>query len=167
MLAAAYARSPQDEALLADLLRSEAAVSGPAAALRRYEAYRRDVRERLGADPGEALQRAYRGLLALDRPVRHGVRFDGTELIGRDGDLARLRALLSSARVVSIVGPGGLGKTRLAHALAREAAQPVVDFVEAGVGGHHGRGRGGGGRVGARDPRLGQRPAGTDGGAAG
>jgi predicted ATPase len=130
VLAAAYARAPQDEALLADLLRSEAAVSGPAAALGRYEAYRRDVRERLGADPGEALQRAYRGLLALDRPVRHGVRFDGTELIGRDGDLARLRALLASARVVSIVGPGGLGKTRLAHALAREAAQPVVDFVE-------------------------------------
>ncbi|HEY0716604.1 MAG TPA: BTAD domain-containing putative transcriptional regulator [Streptosporangiaceae bacterium] len=134
VLAAAHARSPRDEPLLADLLRSEAAVTGPAAALDRYERYRRNLRERLGADPGELLQRTHRSLLALDHPVRRGVRYETTELIGRDDDLARLRALLASARVVSIIGAGGLGKTRLAHALARDAAQPVVHFVElAGV----------------------------------
>jgi predicted ATPase/DNA-binding SARP family transcriptional activator len=133
-LVAAHARWPQDEPLLADLLRSEAAVSGPATALERYERYRRDLRERLGADPGEVLQAAHRSLLALDRPVRRGVRYEATELIGRDRDLAQLRALMASARVVSIVGAGGLGKTRLAHALARDAVQPVVHFVElAGV----------------------------------
>ncbi len=134
VLEVAHAQSPQDEPLLADLLRSEAAVSGAATALERFERYRRDLRERLGADPGELLQRTHRSLLALDRPVRWGVRYDATELIGRDSDLARLRALMASARVVSIVGAGGLGKTRLAHALARDAAQPVVHFVElAGV----------------------------------
>ncbi len=134
VLEAAHARWPQDEPLLADLLRSEAAVSGPATALEHFERYRGDLRERLGTDPGELLQRTHRSLLALDRPVRRGVRYEATELIGRDGDLARLRALVASARVVSIVGAGGLGKTRLAHALARDAAQPVVHFVElAGV----------------------------------
>jgi predicted ATPase/DNA-binding SARP family transcriptional activator len=134
VLEAAHAQSPHDEPLLADLLRSEAAVSGPAVALERFERYRRDLRERLGADPGELLQRTHRSLLTLDRPVRRGVRYEATELIGRDDDLARLRALMASARVVSIVGVGGLGKTRLAHALARDAAEPVVHVVElAGV----------------------------------
>ena len=133
-LEAAYAESAHDESLLADLLRSEAAVRGPAVALERYERYRRDLRDRLGADPGEPLRRAHRALLAVDRPVRRGVRYDATELIGRDGDLDRLRALLAGSRVVSVVGTGGLGKTRLAHVLAREAGAPVVHFVElAGV----------------------------------
>jgi predicted ATPase/DNA-binding SARP family transcriptional activator len=130
----AHAESPHDESLLADLLRSEAAVRGPAVALERFERYRRDLRDRLGVDPGEQLQRAHRGLLALDRPVRRGVRYDANELIGRDADLLRLRALMAGSRVVSIIGAGGLGKTRLAHALARDADVPVVAFVElAGV----------------------------------
>ena len=133
-LESAHSESPHDESLLADLLRSEAAVRGPAVALERFERYRRELRDRLGADPGEPLRRAHRGLLAVDRPVRRGVRYDATELIGRDGDLDRLRALLAGSRVVSVVGTGGLGKTRLAHVLAREATAPVVHFVElAGV----------------------------------
>jgi predicted ATPase/DNA-binding SARP family transcriptional activator len=133
-LAAAWAEHPGDESLLADLLRSEAAVRGPAAALERYERYRHGLRERLGADPGEPLQRVHRELLALDRPVRRGLRYDATALIGRDGDLDRLRALTNGSRVVSIVGPGGLGKTRLAQAIARDAAVPAVHIVElAGV----------------------------------
>jgi predicted ATPase/DNA-binding SARP family transcriptional activator len=134
VLTAACAERPHDESLLADLLRSEAVVDGPAAALDRFERYRRDLRDRLGTGPGEALQRAQRALLALDHPVRRGVHYDATELIGRDGDLERLRALMASSRVVSIVGAGGLGKTRLAHVLARDATQPVVHVVElAGV----------------------------------
>ena len=129
-LEAAHAARADDEALLADLLRSEAVVRGPGAALERYEAYRRDLLERLGTNPGERLARAHRDLLALDRPVRSGVRYDASSLRGRDRDVARLRALLTDARVVSIIGPGGLGKTRLAHVLARDAAQSVVHVVE-------------------------------------
>jgi predicted ATPase/DNA-binding SARP family transcriptional activator len=129
-LEAAHAEHPEDESLLADLLRSEAAVRGPAAALERYERYRREVRERLGANPGEQLQRAHQHLLALDQPVRSGVRYDASTLVGRDRDLERLRALMAASRVVSIVGPGGIGKTRLAHVLARDAALPAVHVVE-------------------------------------
>src|SRR5262249_59388622 len=115
---------------VAELLRSEAALRGPAAALERFERYRRGLRETLGTDPGELLQRAHRELLALDRPVRKGVRYDATQLVGRDLDLDRLRALSTQARVVSIVGVGGLGKTRLAMAIARDATVPAVYVVE-------------------------------------
>ncbi|MDI1462197.1 BTAD domain-containing putative transcriptional regulator [Catellatospora sp. KI3] len=129
-LTEARAAHPADEALLADLLRSEAAVRGTGAALSRYEAYRADLRDRVGADPGPELRRVYAELLAQDSPVRAGVRYEATALLGRAEDLRRLQALLAAYRVVSIVGPGGLGKTRLAHVLGREHSAPVVHFVE-------------------------------------
>ncbi|EIV91027.1 putative ATPase [Frankia sp. QA3] len=131
LLAAAHAQRPDDEGLLAELLRSEAAVRGPGAALHRFEGYRRDLRERLGTGPGETLTRIQRELLALDQPpVRAGIRYDATPLLGRQRDVDELRALLDRSRVVSIVGPGGLGKTRLAYLLARDSALPVVHVVQ-------------------------------------
>jgi len=126
----AAVEQPDDESLLADLLRSLATVRGPAAALERFEAHRVDLRDRLGTDPGQELQRLHHELLTLDRPVREGVLYDATTLLGRGDDIRRLRAALVASRVVSILGPGGLGKTRLAHVLGRDAAQPVVHFVE-------------------------------------
>lgn len=51
VLELAHAQSPRNEPLLADLLRSEAVVSGPATALERYERYRRDLRDRPGCGP--------------------------------------------------------------------------------------------------------------------
>jgi predicted ATPase/DNA-binding winged helix-turn-helix (wHTH) protein len=44
------------------------------------------------------------------------------DLFGREGELAAVRELLGSAPVVTLVGPGGVGKTALAAALAAEAA---------------------------------------------
>jgi predicted ATPase/DNA-binding winged helix-turn-helix (wHTH) protein len=40
-------------------------------------------------------------------------------LHGRDGDLAELKSLVSAHRVISVLGAGGIGKTRLAQAAAR------------------------------------------------
>jgi DNA-binding SARP family transcriptional activator len=46
---------------------------------------------------------------------------DAGPLLGRAGDLAQLRRLLTrpGARWITVLGPGGMGKTRLAAALAR------------------------------------------------
>ncbi|MFC6083470.1 BTAD domain-containing putative transcriptional regulator [Sphaerisporangium aureirubrum] len=130
LLEEAAADRSYDEELLACLLRSEAAVRGAAAALERYTRYRAGLVARLGTEPGPELARVYAELLAADRPVREGILFDGSSLLGRGGDIRAVHALLRTNRVVSIIGPGGLGKTRLAHVVGRNAAQPVAHFVE-------------------------------------
>ena len=128
-------RFPRDEEVLAELLRCEAATAGPAAALARYADYRQRLRDELGSDPGSALQAVHQELLATDAPViRRGVRHEPNPLLGRDDDIAAVAGLLRTSRVTSIVGTGGLGKTRLAHAVSAQAEQRVVHVVElAGV----------------------------------
>ncbi|MFJ2745143.1 ATP-binding protein [Streptomyces sp. NPDC087440] len=129
-LAEAAARQPRDEELLAAILRGEAATAGPSAALARYETYRRTLRETLGSEPGAGLRDVQRELLRDEPPVvRHGVPHEPNPLLGRDADLAAVHDLLRDFRCVTVVGPGGLGKTRLAHAVSRDAVQPVVHFV--------------------------------------
>ncbi|MFK0282517.1 ATP-binding protein [Streptomyces sp. NPDC090499] len=128
---------PRDEEVLAELLRCEAAGAGRAAALARYDGYRRRLRDELGSDPGARLRAVHQELLSTDAaPVRHGVPHEPNPLLGRDADVAAVAGLLRVARVVTVVGPGGLGKTRLSHAVSRAAGQPVVHFVTlAGVTG--------------------------------
>jgi predicted ATPase/DNA-binding SARP family transcriptional activator len=129
-LAELAAERPRDEEVLIELLRCEAATVGPATALARYDAYRRALRDELGADPGPALQAEHRRLLQGVAPtVRHGVAHEPNPLLGRDDDVAAVEALLRTSRVTSIVGPGGLGKTRLANVVARRAEVPAVTVV--------------------------------------
>lgn len=122
--------SPGDETVLAALLRAEAATGSRSAALDRYERHRRSLRDKLGLDPGPELQAVHRELLDSDRPqVRTGVEHDPNPLLGRDRDVEAVTALTGTSRVTSIIGPGGLGKTRLAHAVSRRALQRTVQFV--------------------------------------
>ncbi|GAB3486959.1 ATP-binding protein [Flexivirga lutea] len=119
-----------DETVLAALLRAAAASGARAAALDRYERHRRRLRDTLGTDPGPALQAVHRELLDSDRPqLRTGVEHEPNPLLGRDQDVAAVTALTTTSRVTSVLGPGGLGKTRLAHAVCRRALQRSVQFV--------------------------------------
>src|SRR5438045_1909001 len=58
------------------------------------------------ADPGRAAARAREPLPAIRSPL--------TSFVGRDEDIARLLKNLRAARLVTLTGPGGVGKTRLA-----------------------------------------------------
>lgn len=102
------------------------------AALAQFETCRYLLREELGQDLSPATttlrdQIAHAGGFT-DLPPGSGAGTTGvgsgtpvapgplTSLIGREGDLARLHALLDdpACRLVTLVGPGGIGKTRLA-----------------------------------------------------
>lgn len=52
-----------------------------------------------------------------------------TSFVGRRDDLRRARTLLSSARLLTLTGPGGVGKTRLARRLADEVHRAFPDGV--------------------------------------
>ncbi|MGW2271551.1 ATP-binding protein [Streptomyces yangpuensis] len=52
-----------------------------------------------------------------------------TSFIGREGERATLTAMLKEHRQVTAVGPGGVGKTRLALAVAADAADEFADGV--------------------------------------
>jgi predicted ATPase/tetratricopeptide (TPR) repeat protein len=134
MLERAASDGPGDGEVMAAMLRALAGVQGVPAALARYEQFRATLAESLGVDPSPQLRAVHAELLASDRPVRSGVRYDADRLVGREADLAALRVLVHTHRIVSIIGTGGLGKTRLAHLIARSADQPVIYVVElAGV----------------------------------
>ena len=52
-----------------------------------------------------------------------------TSLVGREGAIADVTRLVSSARLVTITGPGGVGKTRLALAVANSLYSEFADGV--------------------------------------
>lgn len=129
-LALAAAERPRDEEVLGELLRCEAATAGPSAALTRFESYRRELRDALGTDPGAALGAVHQELLRGTAPVgRYGVPHEPNPLLGREADVAAVERLLGTARAVTVLGPGGIGKTRLAHAVGRRAGQRLVCCV--------------------------------------
>ena len=125
LLREAARRDRRDEAVLAALMRAEAWVRSPAAALEIYEGHRRRLRER-GAVPGPAMRAAHEAVLAAENPVRRGLEPVPEHFLGRGADVAGVLGALSAHRLVTITGPGGVGKTTLARAVAERSRRPAV-----------------------------------------
>jgi predicted ATPase/DNA-binding SARP family transcriptional activator len=87
-------------------------------ALAAYRRARAMLAAELGLEPGAELRRLEQAVLrqevAAAPPLRHNLPAPLTSFLGREGDLARLESLLGQARLVTLTGPGGAGKTRLA-----------------------------------------------------
>ena len=72
---------------------------------------------------GPGLAGGFGPLRSLDDPsLRHNLPSQATSFVGRAAELAELRSLVSGgSRLVTIAGPGGIGKSRLALQVAAEA----------------------------------------------
>ncbi|WP_327002295.1 winged helix-turn-helix domain-containing protein [Dactylosporangium sp. NBC_01737] len=132
-LAELVARHPLREGLRALQLRALYAAGRQAEALDSYAELRDRLADELGLDPGPELVALHRRILEQDAGlsappkaaiVRNSLPARLDELVGRAEALAELRALIPGQRLVTLIGPGGVGKTRLATEAAREQRFP-------------------------------------------
>lgn len=128
------AESPFRERPVELRMRALAALGRVVEALRAYEAFRRHLADEVGLDPSPELRALEAEIVRHERsgagnggsqpsPVGRGAA--GTVVrpptmaapidafVGRDAEIERLAELLQGARLVTVVGPGGVGKTRL------------------------------------------------------
>jgi predicted ATPase/DNA-binding SARP family transcriptional activator len=132
-LQALVAEHPLRERLRAQLMVALYRTGRQAEALETMREGRRLLVDELGIEPGPELRRLERMILAQDpellaeRPsagLAAPLPAPANVTIGREGELAEIAALLArpDVRLVTLVGPGGVGKTRLALEAARSAA---------------------------------------------
>lgn len=108
-------------------------------ALRTFQELRSRLHDQLGIDPDPSLGELYTSILrqeteptklprVAERP-RSNLSRPPTELIGRESEIAQVREALSKPHhgpLVTLTGPGGVGKTRLATAVARSLGEQEV-----------------------------------------
>ncbi|CAM3556629.1 OmpR/PhoB-type domain-containing protein [Tsukamurella ocularis] len=133
------AADPLDEPARIVLMRALAGAGRTAEALAAYADLRRTSITELGSEPGDEAARLHRELLdgtapapsVSGRAVAVGLPAEITPLVGREAEVAELVRLVGEARVVTVLGPGGVGKTRIAEAVgdAVAAAGTAVYYV--------------------------------------
>lgn len=125
------ALEPWREGAHRQLMRLYARRGEHAAAIRQYESCRAVLAAELDVAPSRATRALFeRVLAARDRP-QPPLPLPSAPLVGRERELEALLAQLAKpeCRLLAIVGPGGVGKTRLALELARRQQNAFLEGV--------------------------------------
>ena len=139
VLEGVVATHPLSERPHAQLMRALARCGRQVDALRLYQRFRERLADELGLEPSASLRDLEGHILtqaahvAPPEPVAPSAPTEGnlsppiTTFVGREDDVAGLVDLLARARVVALVGVGGVGKSRLAMRLAEIMAPAFPD----------------------------------------
>ncbi len=124
---------PLDERVAGQLMLAQYRSGRQAEALDTYRLMRERLVGELGVDPSPALQAVHTQILSGDAagPPAPGQRLVAprrpSTLIGRDNDMRQVLVAMDASPVVTLIGVGGVGKTRLALTTADVAATNVAD----------------------------------------
>ena len=122
------AEDPWREEAHRQLMALLAASGQRSAALSQYAICRRVLAEELGVEPAAETRALYERLRSEPVAAPHNLPPAPAPLVGREAELELLAQRLSepASPVLSVVGPGGAGKSRLALECARRAATPAA-----------------------------------------
>ena len=126
LAAAAHADDPLREPAVLLLMRVLAATGQAPEALRIGREYRRRLVDETGLDPSPALAERERDVAGGGATGPADRTRPTTRLFGREAQVAALHRLLGAERWVTIVGAGGVGKTRVALEVAQRSEAPIV-----------------------------------------
>jgi predicted ATPase/DNA-binding SARP family transcriptional activator len=125
LLESIVAADPLREDAHRALMRIYARAGQRALALHQYQIARAHLARELGVEPEAATQQLHDALRAKSDTLSDTSNLPHalTSFIGRDADAAVVQGLLRQGRLVTLTGPGGAGKTRLALHCAHVAAR--------------------------------------------
>ncbi len=107
-----------------------------------FRSFRERLHRELNITPSHETERLYRSLISIPPKalttsapplIRSRLPVPATEILGREIEIRHIGSLIKCGRLVTLLGPGGSGKTRLAIAVASEelgSFQAGVWFID-------------------------------------